>query len=199
MPEGEDFRVVARVNADFTISLEQDTASATISGFGGINSLIKEEGLWRAEVNFNEFGNFDIFIFAEDLLGNKTQNKKIGSIEVVPRGRIVSSQGIALGGVKMTILVFDKDTQTWRTWQAEEYDLINPIYSDSLGGYDLLLPSGTYQMTLRREGYERLKSSSFELKNPSFITIDFMMEKRRGVRGILENLIEEIYDLRFKI
>jgi len=99
-----------------------------------------------------------------------------------------------VAGVKMKVLVFDIDTQTWREWQAEEYDLVNPIYSDVRGEYDLLLPPGTYQMTLRREGFARIKSNSFEFANPSFVTVDFVMEKRRGIRGIVENLIEKILE-----
>ena len=64
--------------------------------------------------------------------------------------------------------------------------------SDRDGKYQLLLPPGTYQISIRRSGFKRLKTSSFNLLNPQFITFDFELEPRTGFRGLLEDLLEKI-------
>ena len=192
VPVGSGFKMPVGTDAKFVISLEQDTASATLGGFGEQVDLVKEGGLWEAEVTFSEVGQFDLLLSAKDPLGNTTGETRVGAIGVGEKGRVVSGEGEVIEGATITVLVFHPEEQTWRRWQAEAYDQVNPQVSDANGEYHLLFPGGKYQMTLYKDGFQRLRSSSFEFINPHFITTDFVLEPRRGLRGFLESLIEKL-------
>lgn len=97
----------------------------------------------------------------------------------------------------MTVFLFNEEDQSWRKWQAEAYGLENPVFTDKSGEYNLFLPQGRYQIFIQKTGFQRLKSSGFEILNPRFINFDFELKKRRGIRGFLEDLLERIPFINF--
>jgi len=130
-------------------------------------------------------------IEAEDSLGNTVSGKEMGRIEVESKGSVVSGEDrTAVENVRMSILVINEEDQSLVRWQAEPYGFINPITTGRGGIYELMLPGGTYQILMQKQGFQRLRTSSFSLLNPRFITVDFELEERRGIRGLFEDFVE---------
>lgn len=192
-PEGEFFRVPVDTQLDFTISLEDDTRVASLTLGSRTIELVKNNAtaLWEADISFNERGVFGMLISAEDFASNTTLDRAIGSVEIKERGgHVEAASGEFLEGTEIETLVFSEADQSWRRWQSEAYDLTNPVFTDERGEYELLLPEGTYQLVLEKEGYQKVRSSSFDIVNPRFITFDFVMNVREGVRGFFEDILE---------
>ena len=192
LAEEEFFEVLDGAKTELTISLERDTKKAILSVGTQEIELVKEMDLWKGEISLSGIGEYELLISAEDFLGNKVEKKEIGTLKLVNKGRVVSSINEPVRGAQLNISIFSKENQSWTRWQAESYGLQNPVSTDRDGKYELLLPPGMYQISIRRSGFKRLKTSSFNLLNPNFITFDFELEPRKGLRGFLENLLEKI-------
>ena len=179
----------------FAISLESDAAKSVLFvGEEEIN-LAKNSatGLWQSEISIGTPGVRMIAILASDAFGNETAKTELGEIISKPAPEISDKKtGQGIVGAEIHIEIFDSEANRWRTWQAESFGSANPVLSDSDGKYRLLLPSGKYRLMLKKDGYTKLTTESFDLVLASFITEDFLLGKRSGVRGLPENMLEKI-------
>ena len=200
-PEGDAFRFVEGGRATLSISLEHDTASATVAlcsnrhespvASCSVWSLTALSGLWRSDIAFEKSGEYALLISASDALENKAENRVIGGVTVSAPGRVVSESGnVLIDGAEINIELFRPEDQTWTRWQAEAYGLANPILTKNSGLYEMLLPAGRYRLRLKKRGYQRLATSPFEVVNPLFIHSDFTMQPRKGIRGWIEDWME---------
>lgn len=193
LPEGELFRVPAGTQAKFTVSLESDAKTASLSIGTAKIQLANKAGLWETEILLGESGEYKMFLTAKDQAGNEAAKREIGTIEVISRGKVISAENnLPVEGVQMAVQVFRSDDQSWVRWQAEAYAFSNPVFTSSNGEYDLLLPPGVYRIALQKTGFQRLKSSDFELINSQFVAFDFALQPRTGLKGFFENLLELI-------
>ena len=88
----------------------------------------------------------------QDVTGNIDPSGYV--YEAVPSNR--------LEGVKVEAYVYDyaydefgmpSDTKTDILWNAEEYDQVNPLYTDAAGGYAWDVPLGQWLVKFSKEGY----------------------------------------------
>jgi hypothetical protein len=93
---------------------------------------------------------------------------------------------------KITVYVWSEDSGTFKKWQGEPYGLLNPLSTDANGGYRLLLPSGKYYMKIQTTGYEKLRSTEFDVAVPQYITFNFKLVKRTGVSGYFRDLLDNL-------
>lgn len=194
-PEGDSFKLLPDSKIRLTISLEQDTKEATLSVNDKKFSLTKNKavGLWESDVTFSEENRFIMKISAKDLVDNIIENKEIGMVELIKPGKISSIDGNqVIEKAKITVLAFDEDNRSYVKWQAGAYGLKNPISANKVGEYDLLLPPGKYQLLIQKTGFKKLKSSEFEILNSQFVNFDFQLNKRRGIRGFFEDVLDKI-------
>ncbi|MDP3697523.1 MAG: Ig-like domain-containing protein [Candidatus Taylorbacteria bacterium] len=158
-------------------------------------------GLWESTISLIKPGfkqarpvqvlPVKVRISAEDKNGNMINNKEIGEIEIVKKGK-ASSDGKPVPEAKITVQVFDEDNQSYTEWQGEAHGKENPVYTDAGGEYELLLPAGKYQLLIKKRWFTSLKVSEFNLEQPRYVNFDFELEPRKGIRGYLENIIEQI-------
>lgn len=196
-PEGEFFHVAKNSEWKFTISLESDTKEASL--FVGDKEINlhknRSTGLWETGLIFPELKNYDIFISAKDLFDNSTEKRSIGSVEVAKAGKVFYQEDDlpkSIDDAKITVFIFNEENQSYRQWQAEEYDAQNPIFTSKLGEYDLFLPAGKYQVLIQKIGFKRLKSGGIIISKSGFLDVDFKLSKRGGVRGIFEDVLDKI-------
>jgi hypothetical protein len=197
-PEEKGFKILSKSTVKFAVSLEKDTQESFLSIGTQKIGLSKNKGsnLWEADINTVDTGEFPILITAQDAAGNRTEDKNIGSLDVIGGGHIsfVDDQGAvsALEGVQMDILIWSEDSRSYVRWQAENYDEKNPIMSSFDGTYELLLPAGRYQISLQKAGFDRAKTNDIILNEPRFIDLDIVMTQRKGVMGFFENILEKL-------
>jgi len=194
-PDEYTYSVSQDSKLKFITSLEKDVKSANLKVGERLLDLSKKLGLWESEISFPDLGEFTLLISAEDYLGNKTTDKNIGGIKVIDSGSVItfeSGEERGLNDVDMEVFVFDQQSSSWSLWEASPYDLENPISTKDDGAYSLFLPEGRYRLHLQKTGFQRLRSSDFDLSYPRFIDFNFMMKPREGVRGIIENIIEKL-------
>jgi len=199
IPQGQSFELSQDTKVKFTISLERDAKSAFVGIGSQGTGLIKNGNLWESEITFSEIGDFDIRLSAEDFAGNRVTDKKIGAVTVEEGGHVLSDEGDAIEGAEVSVFVFSAQDQSWVSWQAESYGLENPVFTDKDGKYALFLPSDTYRISLQKDGFQRVRSSNFEVSDPRFVIFDFTLEKRKGVRGFLENILGVVKSWRSRI
>ena len=66
--------------------------------------------------------------------------------------------GNPVEGAKMTIYFKDPETGETLSWNAEDYDQINPMPTDSEGKYLWDVPEGEWKVVCEKEGYETVES-----------------------------------------
>lgn len=182
------FEIPKFTSIRFAVSLERDTKSASLALDEDKMELFRNKatGLWETDflLDKTDKKEAEMFLSAEDALGNKTSDKKIGKISIIPSGKTIS-------GAKITVFSRREDDYSLFLWPAEAYGVKNPVYADVNGEYSFLLPSGKYQILAEKTGYQRLRTSDFEILNPRFINFDLELKPRVGLRGKFEDLLEK--------
>lgn len=193
-PEGESFEAPENTKLKFNISLEADTKKAGLALDDKIFDLLKNgaTGLWEAEIYLDKAGKANILVSAEDFLGNKIKNKEIGKIETINKGKISAEFGQSVPDAEINFLIFNPDTKSYAIWQAEAYGETNPVKSGADGQYQAILPSGIYQILVKKSGFERLRTSSFEILTAKFINFDFKLTKRSGLSGFVGDIMDKL-------
>ena len=116
----------------------------------------------------------------------------VGQVFGPPTGHVSGQNVEPLSDALISISVQDPETHEFVPWQAESYGLKNPVTTSADGGYRLLLPAGAYRLLLQKTGYQRLRSSDFNLVNPGFVIFDFTLSPRSGFRGAVEDFIDAV-------
>ncbi len=213
-PAGGAFALLEGTDAAFRISLEEDTAEAAVYIGDWKMPLAKKGVTWEAaiqiqnlkvksqkynaKVKSNETDDgrsaLPILVSAKDRLGNAADAKKIGSVSVVPRGRITSAAGgAAIGGAELRVYIYNIEEKSWVRWQAESYGLKNPVIADASGAYGFVLPEGRYQLRIRKPGFKNMKIENMGVASPRPIAYDFSLEPRTGIRGWFEDAVDRLF------
>lgn len=80
-----------------------------------------------------------------------------------------------INDVKATIFYKDENHQAWTMWKAEEYEQINPQYTDALGGYAWDVPEGLWKVVYEKDHYEVAESEELRVLPPHFnVNIPFV-------------------------
>lgn len=66
---------------------------------------------------------------------------------------------------KAKVTLFSQENGTWKIWNAEKYDQINPQYTDLYGQYSFWVPEGKYYLIVEAEGYRKYKSEILEVED----------------------------------
>jgi len=174
------------------ISMEEDTRSAELFINKEKVLLRPSGGLWEADLPFATLGTSTLAVAAVDAVGNVLLPVTIGSVLVWPQGVVRAVGGEPLAGAKITVSVFNPDSDSFVRWDGESYDVSNPLTTDAVGEYALLLPEGRYRLTVQRVGFVRVRSSDIILSEPRFVSIDFTLLPRAGIQGVIENILEKL-------
>ncbi len=190
-----DFAVAAGGDLELTVSLEDDTKTATATIGSIVLPLVREQNnLWSTKVTLSEAGDYSIVIQAVDQLDHESEPKQVGQMKVMPSGKVWylndDQQVLSIDGAKIEVWVFDSAANELRFWQAESFGAKNPIATNDAGQYILNLPTGTYELRIIKDGFERLKTDLFTIDRPTLINEDFKMVKRSGIGGWLKGLID---------
>jgi hypothetical protein len=198
LPESGSLQVLGGSKIKLNISVESDTKETFLNvGKQKINlSKDRATGLWAGEISFQNPGKSSMSITASDSLGNTTTKENIGSFNVIPRGKIsfIDKNGASqpIKDAEINISVWNEENQAFTRWQAENYNESNPVMSLENGEYELALPAGRYQLLIKKADFERVRTNDFTLSESGFINFDFVMIKRAGLRGFIENILEKL-------
>ncbi len=198
LPDNGVYEVASRSRTKLAVSMEDDTEEASVFLGKNVVALSKNSatGLWEAPMLFSEKGNYELSVSAKDRLGNSAAKKTIATIKVSDRGRISLSgggeTGDAISDANIEVFMFDAERSAFVRWQGENFGEKNPAVSGATGEYEIVLPSGTYQLVIQKSGYRRIKTSTFTLNEPRFILDNFQLERRTGIRGAFEDFLEKI-------
>ena len=194
------FQSIAGESLLFGLSLEEDTASATLqilkmteSSEGGIYIPLTQDArtrLWFATIPIATAGEVLFRVSATDRLGNMTDGVEIGIVDVRVRGAVRDIGGAPIEGASVSVQVFNEDKQEFTPWNGKPYGLWDKKETNASGAYAILLPSGTYRLLVQKVGFERVRSSDFTIDVPQFVSPDFTLRPREGIRGMLENVID---------
>ncbi|WP_281890417.1 S-layer homology domain-containing protein [Paenibacillus sp. YYML68] len=69
-------------------------------------------------------------------------------------------------GVKAVVLFLNPQTNQWETWNAAEYDQVNPQATDEAGRYGWDVPPGRWKVQWSKEGYEPKESAELDVPPP---------------------------------
>lgn len=180
------FEVLEGENLNFKISLEQDTASASLRVGDSELALNKDpDGLWTTELGLLGLGDNEVLISASDSQGHAFVDKPLGKI-------IVKERGTVSPGSEVSVFVLNEDEKGYVRWQGEEFGTPNPFIADPDGKYSLFLPPGKYYLKVQKDGFEKIRSEKFEVKTSGYIDIDFRLVKLEGLRGLIEPIIDKL-------
>jgi hypothetical protein len=135
-----------------------------------------DTGLWTTIVEVPDHGMYTISIHAIDGAGN-TGDATIGGWDVKDPGIVETQNHTPIAGARMQIFVYDADTKTFLPWDAESFGGVNPQQTGDDGTYHVLLPPGTYYLTIEKNGYRRIRTSIMTLVEPTAVSQSFTMSK----------------------
>lgn len=136
--------------------------------------------LWSGGLPLDEVGTYTVQVEASDGASNQTV-KRLPTLTVLPNG-IVSDLLGPVSGARMSVYYFDVSTQSFQLWEAQQYGQQNPLSTDEVGKYRLILPPGTYYISISSALTRPLKTNIFTLTHSTPITQDFFLIKKNGVR-----------------
>lgn len=144
--------------AQFGVSLEQDTAQATLMVGSSTVPLTYQvrSGLWEGEIVLDEFPvAVTLALSATDALGNAVHSAPIGSIMPAAYGRVVAvgDDGTRTPLPQAHIRVATQNESTG-AFIPVNYVTAAGVPTNAEGYYQLLLTPGTYQLTVEAVGYE---------------------------------------------
>lgn len=195
-PENNIFEVTTHSVIGLRVSLESDTKEAAI--FLNKDKIILNQesmtGLWIGELILNEQGEYLMQLNAKDKFGNIIEGKRIGSIIVSDDGavKLIDSKtggSEPVEGADIHVLIFDENSQAFINWTEKSHGFSNPIKTEADGRYTLFLPAGKFLISIKKPGLVNLKTNEFVISNPKFINVNFIMKKREGVRGFIEDIL----------
>jgi hypothetical protein len=129
-----------------------------------------ETGLWSGDLVFNEPGNYPITIDAVDGAKNKTSNI-LGQLKVLPRGTLGSK-----GEIK--VYYFENTQSKYVLWNGSAFGQSNPVLTDDVGSYELVLPAGKYYLEAKVAGKKNVRTSIFTLDQSTIVNMNFDMKPR---------------------
>ncbi|WP_274472052.1 MULTISPECIES: S-layer homology domain-containing protein [unclassified Paenibacillus] len=71
-----------------------------------------------------------------------------------------------LPDVTATVSYLDKNSGVWESWDAKEYDQINPQLTDAAGKYGWDVPPGRWKVTWSKKGYQTMSSDELDVPPP---------------------------------
>jgi hypothetical protein len=135
-----------------------------------------DTGLWTTVVEVPEHGIYTLSIHAIDGAGN-TGDATIGGWDVKNPGMVGTQDKQPVSGAMVRVFVYDSDTKTFLPWDAESFGGSNPQQTDINGSYHLLLPPGTYYLTIEKDGYRRIRTSIMTVSEPTTISSSFFLSQ----------------------
>lgn len=128
-----------------------------------------DTGLWSVVLEVPDSGSYTVSIHAIDGAGN-TGDATIGGWNVKDPGIVETQNHTPVTAAKIRVYVFDSDTNSFLLWDAESFGGVNPQMTDENGAYHLLLPPGTYYMTVEKSGYRSIRTSIITLTEPTILS-----------------------------
>jgi len=89
-------------------------------------------------------GNYGLFLRINDANGNLTE-QQIAKIKVVKKFKIISENKKPIEGARVHILAYNPSSKTHKIIPSSSLNEGNPIYSNSNGELNLVLPQGKYK------------------------------------------------------
>ncbi len=135
----------------------------------------KDSNLWVMSLVFDKEGDYEVFTFAQDGAGQKT-DKKVARFKVYPNGQVIDKTGVGVQNASIRLFVKDYITSDFHQWDATAYQEINPQVTDENGRYRLFLPRGKYYLEAKKIAYKTLRSEIFEVKEPAAVVSNLNLE-----------------------
>ncbi len=66
---------------------------------------------------------------------------------------------------KVTLYSYNQTKRDWQTWDAQEYNQINPQITNQSGEYSFMTPKGRYYLEVEKAGYKKYQTEEFEVKD----------------------------------
>jgi hypothetical protein len=123
-------------------------------------------------------GVYEALLYAPVVSGGYILKTEIdyveGEDEVIEKEFLIDPEGyvfessrkgqVRLEDSAVTIYYLDPSSNTFVVWDAGLYYQINPHITDNTGQYSFLVPEGTYQLTVTKNGYTSYNGEAFEVK-----------------------------------
>lgn len=181
---------------DFFVSLESDTKEASLFINHKDFDLNKDirTGLWKTSLTIDSDITSKLFITAEDISGNLTYKKEIGTFSNIEHGSInylVSDNKYEpVFGARIKVLKMNEDTGVYREL-SENSNTFFYKESDSLGQYELILPRGDYKLVLMKLGF-KTEEKKIQLNKTELINVSFTMTKVTGIIRWINSVLDLI-------
>jgi hypothetical protein len=135
-----------------------------------------DSGLWTTTVAMPDNGTYAMSIHAIDG-ANNTGQAVLGTWDVKDPGKVETESHMPVSGANIGVFVYDTETKEFLPWDAESFGGINPQQTDADGSYNLMLPPGTYYLTVEKNGYQKLRTSIIHVIQPSTVSTLFTLPK----------------------
>lgn len=195
LPKNEVWTVINNTNIKLNVSLENDTKVASIKNNGVETILVRDTatGLWNGEIYFNNTGSADILISATDILGNNIKDKQLVNFQVLPKSRITykdeNGVEIPIIGANIKANITEEKHSFWSLFSS---DKIIDTTTDINGEYVLLLPAGSYDLSIVRDGFQTLKLGNLTFDNQTFYTQPNILIKENKKNNLWSKFIHMI-------
>lgn len=179
LPQNSVWRVIKGV-VNLKVSLEKDTKEASMYMDNTKIPLSHDfaTGLWMADLDLENIGDTSVSISLIDILGNHIENLPFINFDVVDSGTVtyIDSNGssVKVSGATISAKVINESKSFWSIFKpSKKYKAV----TDNNGGYSLLLPAGKYDISIDKEGFNKLNIGNVSLDNTTYINKNSVIDK----------------------
>jgi hypothetical protein len=130
--------------------------SADDSAASNIVSLLEgESGAFYGTMRVpDEPGRYDLYAKISDLKGNVSEQKICDLVVLDPFKVLESGSNSPIEKAKISLAIYNPKTRLYKAVSSIATQIKSPVYSDSSGVVDVVLPPGEYQATVTILGYK---------------------------------------------
>jgi cysteine-rich repeat protein len=158
-----------------TIYLEATARSINLVNTqnGDIYPLSYDRGLhlWTGELLFEESGWYTLRADLSD--GVNTYSRILNPINVIERETVTDENGEPL--TEATVTIYQQTGNDFVIWNGEQFGVSNPLLTDDLGFFSVILPQGTYYMSVSKDGYETVNSRIVSVPDYNIVSASLIL------------------------
>jgi hypothetical protein len=125
-----------------------------------------DSGLWRGVLSFGTVGDYQLEVAAVDGAGNRVR-QLLSVVQVSAPARVVGPNAKGVKNAKVTLYYRLPGSRAWVVWDGEAFGQSNPQQTSDSGGFQMLVPAGTYYLKAEAKGYETVVTREFTLDRPT--------------------------------
>lgn len=181
-PVGNKYRLLTGLEYKLTLAAVGGPTDIALTGWEQTGMKKNpDNGLWSVPVRIDQPGEYEFSGVAADGAGNRTV-RSLGAVTAEPAGMVQDTSGAAVSQATVTVYYLDRATRKFMMWDGLSYGQHNPMPVNAQGQYAVVLPPGTFYVSVTAPSFRSLVTDIFTVTEPLALSQNFRLERKRALK-----------------